>query len=299
MSNKQRHRLAGSAVFGVAAAALLASTAAPAMAAEASIDLPKTSVSVQVADKPVAVSAKVPVAKAAMKLANVENDEGTDSIDPAPIDPPIDPGPIDPDPTDPPIDPGPIDPTPIDPPVEPTDPPVDPDPTDPPVEPTEPPVGPVEPPVGPITPPVGPVAPPVTIPPASGGGGTTKPVVPVAPNKPAPDGVKQPESIKKETTPLQPTGVTNSGAIKTPVKHAQRVAVKTPSGNIQRAVIPAGATNVKQYIPSNAVLINTGLGAQSVADKDAEFWSIVAGTTLLTGAGAGLLVARRGRRAKA
>src|SRR5699024_911642 len=119
---------------------------------------------------------------------------------------------------------------------------------------------------------------PVTTPPAVGGGGITKPTVPVAPNKPAPDGVKQPESIKKKTTPLQPTGVTKSGIIKTPVKHAQRVAVKTPSGAIQRAVIPAGASNVKPHIPTNAVLINTGLGAQSVAEKDAEFWSIIAGT---------------------
>lgn len=295
MSNKQRHRLAGSAVIGVAAAALLASTAGPAMAAESSIDLPKTSVTVQIAS-----SANTAMAKAAFKPASVESDESGDAVDPAPIDPtPIDPAPVEPEPIDPPIDPGPIYPTPIDPPVEPTDPPVNPDPTDPPVEPTDPPVGPTNPPVGPTAPPIGQVTPPVTTPPTSGSGGTNKPALPVAPNKPASGGVTQPESIKKKTTPLQPTGVTNSGAIKTPVKHAQRVAVKTQSGAIQRAAIPAGATSVKPYIPTNAVLINTGLGAQSVTDKDAEFWSIIAGTTLLVGAGAGLVVARRGRRAKA
>ncbi|MFF5794575.1 hypothetical protein ACFY5D_21235 [Paeniglutamicibacter sp. NPDC012692] len=165
---------------------------------------------------------------------------------------------------------------------------VDPTPIDPPE-----PVDPTKAPMGPTTPPVKPTTPPVTPNPKPG---TVKPA---APNRPNPGGVKQPESIRKNTTPLQPNGVTKGGAIKTPVKHAQRVAVKTPSGAIQRAMIPAGTTSVTPYIPDNAVLVDTGLGAQSAADKDIEFWSIIAGITLLAGAGAGMVVTLRGRGAKA
>lgn len=289
MSKQQRPRAAGSAVFGIAAAALLASTASPAMAAEpTSIELPATKVSVQVANEALAADEK-PASKLSAKIAMSVSDQvpPLDPIEPELNPDPVDPVPVDPTPTDPPVDPGPVDPTPTDPPVDPG--PVDPTPTDPPVDPTDPPVG-------PTTPPVGPTIPPVTINPNPG---TTTPVVPVAPNKPNPGGVKQPESIKNETTALQPNGVTKSGTIKTPVKHAQRVAVKTPSGTTTLAVIPAGATSVTPYIPDNAVLVDTGLGAQSTADKDIEFWSIIAGTTLLAGAGAGLVVARRGRRAKA
>lgn len=290
MTKHQRHRVAGSAALGIAAAALLASTATPAMAAEpVSSDLPATKVSVQ-------VSTDAPAAKTLSASRVAVTMSVTDETPaPVPTEPeidPIDPTPIDPTPTDPPIDPGPVDPTPTDPPVDPE--PVDPTPTDPtePVDPT--PTDPPKP-VEPTNPPVGPTTPPVTTNPTPG---TTKPVLPVAPNKPNAGGVTQPDHIKKVTTALQPNGVTKSGTIKTPVKHAQRVAVKTTTGAITRAIIPAGATSVTPYIPDNAVLINSGLGAQNTADKDAEFWSIIAGTTLLAGAGAGLVVARRGRRAK-
>lgn len=302
MPRNQKRKVVAKASIGLAAAALVSVTS-PAIAAQAA-DATPVSTSLTQAKTTKSLDAKVVGnSSSSLKLATpysvIDESEGSVITDPDPgtpgdvdpIDPdptPTDPDPVDPDPVDPdPVDPNPVDPTPIDP--NPVDPTPSPDPTP---TPTPTPKPTPTPNPGPVTPTPNPNP---TVKPTPGQPNTTppRPVGNPKPTKP----VQQPEAVKKYTTPLQPQGITKDGTIKRPVATPQRVAVVTPSGHIQRAVIPAGATNVTPHMPTNAVLINTGLGAQN--GTDAEFWSIIAGGAALGAAtlGAGAMV-RGSRKAK-
>lgn len=289
ITTHQRRAAVSRATLGIAAAALVGTTAVPALASEP-IDTSVGTNSVVEVESSLAEESdsesmdSAPTAIVQKEAAQADTASTAVVPDPTPIEPEDFPTLPDPGPT--PVDPLPVDPTP-----EPEPTPVDPDPT--PVDPT--PVDPEPTPdPSPTTPEPGPVAP-APVP-------TPQPTNPSKPNtqQPAipqenPGTSSKPNTVRPPA--LQPEAVTTDGTIKKPVSTPQRVTVMTPSGQIQQAVIPAGAASITPYVADNAVLINSGLGAGQ--DSDAQFWALVTGSTLLAGAGAIATAKIQGRRAKA